>query len=76
MVSAAPALEGVLALHLQLQAFKGGIDPLFQFAGVQAANRVLHHDKVWFQLARPGLRQHKRPERLGGDHHPDQPAFP
>ena len=76
MPAALVSSKGVLPLHLQFQALEGGVDPFLEFRGVQPADGVLHHDQMRLEFPRLGLRQHQRPERLGGDYHPGQAALP
>jgi hypothetical protein len=50
------------------QSLGGCFDAFTQLVGVQPADRMLDHDQPRFDLARLGLRQHERLERLSGDH--------
>lgn len=62
--------------HFPLDAFENGVDPFFKLFGVEATDRVLHHDHVRFQLPRLGLRGNERPEHFRDDHETDQPVLP
>ena|SRR6056297_2897883 len=51
--------------HNLRQSFIRGVNALCQFVGIEPANGVLHHDELWLKLARLGLGQDERSERIG-----------
>ena len=62
MPAALILLGRALTLHLQFQPLESGVDPFFEFRGIQPANGVLDDDQVRIKLPRLGLRQYKRPK--------------